>query len=103
MSKSSKKATARRSRRKFLKTVALGAGALALPGQSTAAGASGPGGQSRRRDSSEPAVSPGKAIAYPRVFRDDQRRMLAFPLGGVGAGSMSLGGRGDLREWWIFN
>jgi non-lysosomal glucosylceramidase len=29
--------------------------------------------------------------------------MLAFPLGGVGAGSISLGGRGELREWWIFN
>lgn len=103
MSKSSKKAMARRSRRKFLTTVALGAGALALPGESMARGASGSGGQSHRRESSEPAVSSGKAIAYPRVFRDDQRRMLAFPLGGVGAGSISLGGRGDLREWWIFN
>jgi non-lysosomal glucosylceramidase len=29
--------------------------------------------------------------------------MIAFPLGGVGAGSLSLGGRGDLREWQIFN
>ncbi|HEX4350466.1 MAG TPA: GH116 family glycosyl-hydrolase, partial [Verrucomicrobiae bacterium] len=29
--------------------------------------------------------------------------MLAFPLGGVGAGSVSLGGRGNLRDWEIFN
>ncbi len=29
--------------------------------------------------------------------------MLSFPLGGVGAGSIGLGGRGELREWWIFN
>ena len=29
--------------------------------------------------------------------------MLAFPLGGVGAGSISLGGRGQLRDWEIFN
>jgi uncharacterized protein (DUF608 family) len=29
--------------------------------------------------------------------------MLAFPLGGVGAGSIALGGRGQLRDWEIFN
>ena len=29
--------------------------------------------------------------------------MLAFPLGGVAAGSISLGGRGQLRDWEIFN
>lgn len=29
--------------------------------------------------------------------------MLAFPLGGIGAGSISLGGRGNLRDWEIFN
>ncbi len=29
--------------------------------------------------------------------------MLAFPLGGVCAGSISLGGRGQLRDWEIFN
>ena len=29
--------------------------------------------------------------------------MLAFPLGGVGSGSLALGGRGQLRDWEIFN
>lgn len=29
--------------------------------------------------------------------------MLAFPLGGIAAGSISLGGRGQLRDWEIFN
>ncbi len=29
--------------------------------------------------------------------------MIAFPLGGVSAGSVSLGGRGQLRDWEIFN
>ncbi len=29
--------------------------------------------------------------------------MIAFPLGGVAAGSLSLGGRGQLRDWEIFN
>jgi uncharacterized protein (DUF608 family) len=29
--------------------------------------------------------------------------MIAFPLGGIGTGSVSLGGRGQLRDWEIFN
>ena len=27
----------------------------------------------------------------------------AFPLGGIGTGSISLGGRGQLRDWEIYN
>ncbi len=42
-------------------------------------------------------------IPYPRVFKDEQLKMLAFPLGGVGSGSLALGGRGQLRDWEIFN
>src|SRR5579863_7636849 len=102
MAKSTRRTSTRKGRRKFLKTVAFGAGGLALPGQSPGAAGMGSGGPSHE-ESSGKAASAGKAIAYPRVFREDHRRMLAFPLGGVGAGSISLGGRGDLREWWIFN
>src|SRR5689334_14451544 len=43
------------------------------------------------------------SISYPRVFAGRQIRMIAFPLGGVAAGSISLGGRGQLRDWEIFN
>src|SRR5579863_8317949 len=42
-------------------------------------------------------------ISFPRVFSGDQLKMLAFPLGGVAAGSLGLGGRGQLRDWEIFN
>src|ERR671929_302724 len=28
---------------------------------------------------------------------------IAFPLGGIGTGTVSLGGRGELRDWEIFN
>src|ERR1700749_4405879 len=42
-------------------------------------------------------------ISYPRQFRGRQLKMIAFPLGGVAAGSLSLGGRGQLRDWEIFN
>jgi uncharacterized protein (DUF608 family) len=37
------------------------------------------------------------------VFRGKQLATIAFPLGGVAAGSVSLGGRGQLRDWEIFN
>jgi len=42
-------------------------------------------------------------ISFPRVFSGNQLKMLAFPLGGVAAGSLALGGRGQLRDWEIFN
>ena len=42
-------------------------------------------------------------IEYPRKYTGRQLAMLAFPLGGVGAGSIRLGGRGQLRDWEIFN
>src|SRR6202453_2221125 len=42
-------------------------------------------------------------VSYPRRFSGRQLKMIAFPLGGVAAGSLSLGGRGQLRDWEIFN
>jgi uncharacterized protein (DUF608 family) len=42
-------------------------------------------------------------IAYPRSFEGRQLKMISFPLGGVAAGSLGLGGRGELRDWEIFN
>ncbi|HEV2500557.1 MAG TPA: GH116 family glycosyl-hydrolase [Terriglobia bacterium] len=82
-------------RRRFLKTVALGAGAAAWPG---GAGGSTATGEAARREHTSP-----EQIKYPRVFSGRQRQMISFPLGGVGAGSIGLGGRGQLQEWWIFN
>src|SRR5579862_5624372 len=40
---------------------------------------------------------------FPRRFRGRQLRMISFPLGGVAAGSIGLGGRGQLANWEIFN
>ena len=42
-------------------------------------------------------------ITFPRVFKGQELKMLAMPLGGVAAGSLALGGRGQLRDWEIFN
>jgi non-lysosomal glucosylceramidase len=84
-------------RRKFLKQAASAIGATsqmtywpALEGVDSALDKLSSGERSRE-------------IVYPRVFTGKQLKMIAFPLGGVAAGSLSLGGRGQLRDWEIFN
>jgi uncharacterized protein (DUF608 family) len=42
-------------------------------------------------------------LAAVRRFSGRQLREIAFPLGGIGGGTVSLGGRGQLRDWEIFN
>jgi non-lysosomal glucosylceramidase len=49
------------------------------------------------------APSAGGSVHFPRQFRDRQLKMISFPLGGVAAGSIGLGGRGQLCNWEIFN
>ncbi len=38
-----------------------------------------------------------------RVYEGLSLKEIAFPLGGIGTGTVSLGGRGNLRDWEIFN
>src|ERR1700741_5084649 len=40
---------------------------------------------------------------YPRALSGEHLKMIAFPLGGIGTGSISLGGRGQLRDWEIYS
>lgn len=80
-------------RRGFLKTVALAGG--------VAAGGAVPEGQPA--PAAGPAAGSRARIEYPRAFTGRRLAMIAFPLGGVGAGSIALGGRGQLRDWEIFN
>ena len=47
--------------------------------------------------------SASTSSGYPRTFTGPALKMISFPLGGVGAGSIGLGGRGQLRDWEIFN
>jgi uncharacterized protein (DUF608 family) len=56
---------------------------------------------------------PTTHLPYPReeLYRRGPQRSfsgralgeIAFPLGGIGTGTVSLGGRGQLRDWEIFN
>lgn len=38
-----------------------------------------------------------------RTFSGQSLKEIAFPLGGIGTGCISLGGRGQLRDWEVFN
>ncbi|MBM4027349.1 MAG: hypothetical protein FJ280_18375 [Planctomycetes bacterium] len=50
----------------------------------------------------EPA---GKRADWPVLKRYDEQHLakIALPLGGIGTGTVSLGGRGDLRDWELMN
>jgi non-lysosomal glucosylceramidase len=37
------------------------------------------------------------------TYEKDKLREIAFPIGGIGTGTVSLGGRGNLRDWEIMN
>ncbi len=37
------------------------------------------------------------------AYFGESLRMVSFPLGGIGTGCIGLGGRGELRDWEIFN
>src|ERR1035437_2533340 len=92
------------SRRNFIKKAAIG-GALgsAIGRPEAMAGGEAnalPGGSAKR-----PAKTTGssQAFSYPRVFSGRSLKTIAFPLGGIGTGTIALGGRGQLRDWEIFN
>lgn len=84
-------------RRDFLKQSAGALGAATLPESRHALV---PAGESQS-EKERPRVDPD--VGYPRRFRGEQLRMISFPLGGVAAGSIGLGGRGQLVNWEIFN
>jgi non-lysosomal glucosylceramidase len=43
------------------------------------------------------------ALAPQPVYQGEALRQIAFPIGGIGTGSVSLSGRGALVDWEIFN
>jgi uncharacterized protein (DUF608 family) len=79
-------------RRTFIQRVAAG---VVLPGMPAFAA------QAQTNPTGREAAP--ERIRYPRTYTGNQLAMLAFPLGGIGTGSISLGGRGQLRDWEIFS
>jgi uncharacterized protein (DUF608 family) len=92
----------RRERREFLKQ-SIGVGAAASLGSIPSEAEAQASGQALPipERSSDAAAPP--SFAFPRVFSGDQLSQISFPLGGIGAGCIGLGGRGQLRDWEIFN
>jgi non-lysosomal glucosylceramidase len=86
-------------RRSFLKQLAT-AGALGFAGTSSESLAAGNVAAANTRTGGPSGDQP---ISFPRVFTGEQLARVAFPLGGIGTGSISLGGRGQLTDWEIFN
>jgi non-lysosomal glucosylceramidase len=84
-------------RRDFLKQAAGALGATTLADRGSASPLT-----VEPHSKTESAARAGE-VAYPRQFRGRQLRMISFPLGGVAAGSIGLGGRGQLANWEIFN
>jgi len=62
----------------------------------------------RKKPEQKTAAQPGlkrnaSRITFPRSFTGRNLPMIAFPLGGIGTGTISLGGRGQLRDREILN
>ena len=87
-------------RRNFIKQVAGAVGAVSAVTQADrwtprVSGQESHGGKETGKTATDPN--------YPRQFHGRQLQMISFPLGGVAAGSIGLGGRGQLINWEIFN
>ena len=89
-------------RRDFLKGVAGGGALASTLGVPVSATEGNHKGNPSVSAAAANAASLG-AVDYPRTFTGRNLKMIAFPLGGIGTGTVSLGGRGQLRDWEIFN
>jgi uncharacterized protein (DUF608 family) len=89
-------------RRSFIKGAAGAIGAVTLTEQGPApAAGQEPDAAEERTKVAQDRTQPDRS--YPRQFRGRQLKMISFPLGGVAAGSLGLGGRGQLIDWEMFN
>src|SRR5512140_2133808 len=93
------------SRREFIGTSAAAAGGLVSIGPAMAAEPARPQASFVSPAGSRIPFSRAELFASgaTRVFEGRYLNEIAFPLGGIGTGTVSLGGRGQLRDWEIFN
>ena len=85
---------------KFRRALLMIAGAILICGPSPAVSSSA---QSPAKSKFPYPTQELFALGSQRVFEGPYLNEIAFPLGGIGTGTVSLGGRGNLRDWEIFN
>src|SRR4029077_4789647 len=92
-------------RRQFLaSTSAAAIGAAALQGKEVSAVIAPPTFRSVAGASTPYSRKELLTLSGPqRSYTSEQAGEVAFPLGGIGTGTVSIGGRGELRDWEIFN
>lgn len=59
--------------------------------------------QAANPEAATPPDADPMAPAPPRTYSGEHRAQIAFPIGGIGTGSISIGGWGQLRDFEIFN
>jgi non-lysosomal glucosylceramidase len=91
-------------RRDFVRV--LGMGLTALPAGAAAAQSPDPAASPVSVPSNDPQLRAAlDDREWPSLVAYDEAHLarIALPLGGIGTGTVSLGGRGDLRDWEIMN
>jgi non-lysosomal glucosylceramidase len=92
-------------RRQFLATTSAAAvGVAALQGKELSAEAV----QQKFQSAAGSTIPYSRQVLFAekspqRSYTGSEAAEVAFPLGGIGTGTVSLGGRGELRDWEIFN
>jgi uncharacterized protein (DUF608 family) len=89
-------------RRKFLKSSAV-AGVVAVGGRGLSAETVEENGAAGAKTAATAASAEVERSLQLRTYSGAGAKQVAFPLGGIGTGTISLGGRGELRDWEIFN
>ncbi len=90
-------------RRGFLRTIAAGGVGAVAAGAQTKPAEPKPAAPPTPKAQPVPGGDALAPVEFPRTFAGRHLSQIAFPLGGVGTGCISLGGRGQLVDWEIFN